>query len=308
MKTTAGIPRPRRGRPDSDANSVRDGATQIGDGLASSETNRAVTRARRALMERLDRRIHRSVDLDYTLKVTVEELGEHLGVDRCVLWLLDTTRRHARPAFQYCAGSTKRLRESVVSVEFRDLAQTLTSQGALVLEDTDCPPAIKTLCDALDSGPPKSFMCLPVKLEGFPRALLTLACLAEQRDWSEAEIELGRAIADRLALAIRQAELFKQLRESAREAEALYRASSLLVDTSDIDGLYEQILDAVADVFGHPNSNIWLVDEATGKAVLAYTRGDPPDDMLRSLNIDGPGLIPHAVRSAAIVNVPDVQA
>jgi signal transduction histidine kinase len=128
------------------------------------------------------------------------------------------------------------------------------------------------------------------------------------RDWSDGEVELGRAIADRLALAIRQAELFKELRESAREAEALYRASSLLIDTSDIDALYEQILDAVADVFGHPNSNIWLIDEAAGEAVLRYTRGDLPGNMLRRLKIDGPGLIPHAVRSARIVNAVDVHA
>src|SRR5262249_28501739 len=143
-------------------------------------------------------------------------------------------------------------------------------------------------------------VCLPVELEGSPRALLTMASFGQTRNWSDGEIELGRAIADRVALAIRQAELFKQLRESAREAEALYRASSLLVDTSDVDGLYEQILDAVADVFGHQNSNIWLIDEAAGTAALAYTRGDLPDDMLRSLRIDGPGLIPHAIRSASI--------
>src|SRR5262249_4831782 len=77
-------------------------------------------------------------------------------------------------------------------------------------------------------------------------------------------------------------------------------------DTFNVDSLYEQILDAVADVFGHPNSNIWLIDEAAGAAILACTRGDLPDDMLRRLKIDGPGLIPLAVRTASIVNVPDV--
>jgi signal transduction histidine kinase len=260
------------------------------------------------MMERLDRRIHRSIDLDDILRLTVVELGEHLKVDRCVLWWLDSTGRQARPAFQYCNSTTSPLGESVVRLEFRDMARTISSEGALVVPDSDSHPAMEKLYYKLESRQPKSFVCVPVELEGFPRAMLTMACMTEVRAWSESEVELARAIADRLALAIRQAELFKELRESAREAEALYRASSLLVDTSDIDGLYEQILDAVADVFGHPNSNIWLVDEPEGTASLTYTRGDPPDNMRRRLNIEGPGLIPHAIRNAVVINVPDVQA
>jgi signal transduction histidine kinase len=259
-------------------------------------------------MQRLDRRIHRSVDLDYMLKVTVEELGDHLRLDRCVLWLLDSSGSTARPAFQYCAGDTRPLRQSVVEGQFQDLARTISRQGALIVVDIDSAPAVAKLYDTLDSPPPKSLVCLPVELEGLTRAMLTMACMNRSREWSDSDIELGRAIADRLALAMRQAELFKQLRESAREAEALYRASSLLIDTSDIDALYEQILDAVADVFGHPNSNIWLIDEAAGEAVITYTRGDLPANMLRRLKIDGPGLIPHAVRTASIVNVSDVHS
>jgi signal transduction histidine kinase/transcriptional regulator with GAF, ATPase, and Fis domain len=267
-----------------------------------------LTRARRTLVQQLDRRIHRSIDLDYTFKVTVEELGEHLSLDRCVLWLLDSSKREARPAFQYCARGIGPLRESVLRVEFQDIAKTITSEGALVVPDSATDPAVERLYGSLGSRPPKSFVCLPVELEGLPRAVLTMASVSEAREWSEGEIELGRVIADRLALAIRQAELFKQLQESAREAEALYRASSLLVDTSDVDRLYEQILDAVADVFGHPNSNIWLIDDNAGAALLTYTRGDLPDNMKRCLSIEGPGLIPHAIRSARIVNVPDVLA
>jgi signal transduction histidine kinase len=259
-------------------------------------------------MQRLDRRIQGSTDLDYTLRVTVEVLGEHLGLDRCVLWLLDSSRSLARPAFQYCAANSRPLRESIRTAEFQDLARAISSQGAIIFHQSDSDPAVQRLCGTLDSQPPKSFVCLPVELEGSPQAMLTMACLTQAREWSDAEIELGRAIADRVALAIRQAQLFRELRESAREAEALYRASSLLIDTSDIDGLYEQILDAVADVFGHPNSNIWLVDETTGEVVLRYTRGDLPANMMRKLKIDGPGLISHAARSATIVNAPDVHA
>ncbi|HUK89929.1 MAG TPA: GAF domain-containing protein, partial [Blastocatellia bacterium] len=141
--------------------------------------------------------------------------------------------------------------------------------------------------------------------QGISRAMLSMAREQPGQQWTETEVELGRAVADRLALAMKHAELMSQLRESAREAEALYRASNLLVDTSNLDRLYEQILDAVADVFGHPNSNIWLVDEAAGEAVLSYSRGEIPIDMQRRLRLDGPGLLVHAIRTATIINVRD---
>src|SRR5215471_8776995 len=145
MKITAGVPSsvPSRKGPDPDA--AREPATQIWDRSVSPDSHRALGRARRALVQRLDRRIHRSIDLDHTLRVTIDELGDHLRVDRCVLWLLDSTGREARPVFQYCSGSARPLRESLVRLEFRDMARTITREGALVVPDADSQPAIQNL-------------------------------------------------------------------------------------------------------------------------------------------------------------------
>jgi PAS domain S-box-containing protein len=261
-------------------------------------------KARRSLMSRIDGRINQSLDLAETLQVTVEELGAHLQLSRCVLWIIDESGRIATPVFQYRAPGVEEVSGVLRVSELATLGRQF--DGGLVVADVRQDKRLRELYEKyLFNLSSRALVCLPVEIQGVPRALLTMAREKKAHKWTETEVELGRAVADRLALAMRQAELIRQLRESAREAEALYRASNLLVDTSDLDRLYEQILDAVADVFGHPNSNIWIVDEAAGEAVISYMRPEVPPQMTRRLRIDGPGLLAHSVRTASIVNVRD---
>src|SRR5215469_16153648 len=133
MKLPAGIPMPLGGRADSDLNTAKEAATYRGDGFAFSDSQRTLTGARRAIVQRLDRRIYRSMDLDSTLGITLQELGQHLGVDRCVLWLMDGSGRQARAGYQFCAPSTKPLPDSPIRLEFREMARTINSEGALVV-------------------------------------------------------------------------------------------------------------------------------------------------------------------------------
>ena len=255
-------------------------------------------------MRRIDSRINQSLDLAETLHITIEELGAHLQLSRCVLWMIDESGQIATPVFQYHADSVPEVSGILRVSDISDLGKQFA--GGLIVTDVHQADRLRALYEKYLVDPTsRALLCLPVEAHGALRGILTLARDKKVKRWSESEVELGQAVAERLALAIKQAELVKQLRESAREAEALYRASNLLVDTSDLDRLYEQILDAVADVFGHPNSNIWLVDDATNEAFIAYYRGDLPPNMLRRLRIDGPGLLPHSIRTATIVNVRD---
>ncbi|MEW6213252.1 MAG: ATP-binding protein [Acidobacteriota bacterium] len=151
-----------------------------------------------------------------------------------------------------------------------------------------------------------SLVCLLVRLEGESRAILMMEKMSQEREWSQEEVEIGRVMADRLAMVIKQDEMLNDIREFAREAQALYRASSLLIDTSDTDRLYEQILDAVADIFGHKNVSIWFIDESAGEAYLAYMRGEVPVGIIPRVHIEGPGLLAYSIRTSSIVNVPDV--
>lgn len=276
-------------------------------GLAVAVCPRRSVTARWEIMSHLDRRIQRCSELNDILLAAVEELGANLGLDRCLLLLLDNHAGVGSPACQHTAPEFAPVTGSIRLSEFQPLTHVLFGTGELVIRSRGFENRFTRASDAFMSQiGTRSLVCFSVEIDGDPRALLAMGMVREARDWDEEEVALGRAVADRLAVAMKQAELIRQLRESAREAEALYRASSLLIDTSDIDRLYEQILDAVADELGHPNSSIWLVADLTGDIVLKHGRGErPPETMLR-LPVAGPGLMAFAVRTGSIVNSPDV--
>ncbi|HEU4390338.1 MAG TPA: GAF domain-containing protein, partial [Blastocatellia bacterium] len=258
-------------------------------------------------VHRLEERIHKSTGLDDILQTAVEELGAQLSLDRCALLRLGPTGEFVSTVTQYCARGVARIEPDLAIPRLHGLDRFLARRGELILDDTSQNAQTRTLYSReFDELGTRSLVCLPVCVEGVSKAVLTMAAVKQSRLWEEEEIAVGRAVAERLAAAIKQDELFRQIRESAREADALYRASNMLVDPVGVDQMYEQILDAVADVFGHPAASIWLVDDERRKAVLSYTRGDVPVDSPRSLNIDGVGLIPLAIRTGTAVNCPDV--
>ncbi|HYL99954.1 MAG TPA: GAF domain-containing protein, partial [Blastocatellia bacterium] len=264
------------------------------------------SRDRRAFINRLEQRVQKPVDLNHTIQASVEELGAQLKLDRCIFWTIGENGELARPTAQYCADGVEALDSGVSVADVPEFARAVSAQGGMLLSDAQTDRIIRSLYDRYRRGPrPQSVACLAIEIDGKLRGLLSLSSGHAARKWADDEIELTRIVADRLGIAIKQDELIKQLQESVREAEALYRASNLLIDTSDIDRLYEQILDAFADVFGHPNSNIWLVDDVGGEAVVKYARGEVPPNMLRRLRLDGPGLLAHCVRTASIVNIRD---
>ncbi|MGH9761961.1 MAG: GAF domain-containing protein, partial [Blastocatellia bacterium] len=257
-------------------------------------------------INRLDQRIQKPIDLSHTIQASIEELGGQLKLDRCIFWRVDEAGELATPAAQYCAEGIDVLEGSVTIPDVPEFTRAVSAQGGLLLSDKQSDRIIRSFYDRYWPGPrPRSVVCMTIEIDGGLRGLLSLSSVGRDRQWTDEEVELSRIVADRLAIAIKQDELIAQLQESAREAEALYRASNLLIDTSDIDRLYEQILDAFADVFGHPNSNIWLVDDTGGEATVRYWRGDVPPNMLRRLQLEGPGLLAHCVRTASIVNVLD---
>jgi PAS domain S-box-containing protein len=100
-------------------------------------------------------------------------------------------------------------------------------------------------------------------------------------------------------------ELHTQLEEAVQEIEALYRATSFLIKTTNLHQLIEQIMDVVRHELGFPNCDIELVEESTGRLVNYGLRGRRSHLALR---VDGPGLIALAVRTGEVVNAPDVHA
>jgi diguanylate cyclase (GGDEF)-like protein/PAS domain S-box-containing protein len=118
------------------------------------------------------------------------------------------------------------------------------------------------------------------------------------------------ALAHQLAIALENARLYEETEVRATELSRLYNASGILLASTplDIRKLGLTIVDTVRTEFGQSNCSLLLTNEENQQLERIAVSGPYADEVADSqaLWLDGPGLVPSAVRERKIINVPDV--
>lgn len=91
-----------------------------------------------------------------------------------------------------------------------------------------------------------------------------------------------------------------------QELEALYNATSYLFQADSLKMLAEQVVETVVREFEHADCGLMLVD-ADDHTISRIARAGVYDvHPIGDLTLDGPGLVPLAIRTGSTVHVPDV--
>ncbi|MGE5674535.1 MAG: EAL domain-containing protein [Mycobacterium leprae] len=174
---------------------------------------------RRALTEQVSTAIRSSLDLDATLKTTVEELGKALKASRCLIRLRDGERL-APPSQQYAAAGVEPLR----NYQPQSLSHLLfESRQMLVISDLAKDPLMSGSAEGerayLLSLGIRAMMIAPILAEGEQLGVLILH-QAEPRLWSNADLRVVEAVAGQAAVAIAHGRAHQQLAQSLNEVQA----------------------------------------------------------------------------------------
>jgi PAS domain S-box-containing protein len=124
-------------------------------------------------------------------------------------------------------------------------------------------------------------------------------------------VELLMALANHVAIAIENTQLYETQRQQADELARIHRASDTLFfsATADLPTLAQNIVQAVLKEFGQANCSLLLLNPITDELERIGVAGPYISQVIRGrLSLNGPGLVPRAVRTGQIVNVPDVSA
>jgi PAS domain S-box-containing protein len=122
---------------------------------------------------------------------------------------------------------------------------------------------------------------------------------------------LALAFAQHATIAIENARLHEAQQQQADELARLHRASATLFFgmTTDLPTLAQNIVEAVLREFGQANCSLLLLNPDTGELERIGAAGPyVPQVTQARLTLEGPGLVPQAVRTGEIVNVPDVMS
>jgi signal transduction histidine kinase len=157
----------------------------------------------------------------------------------------------------------------------------------------------------------RSFGVFPMRSAGKTIGVMSVASRDTSRRIEFDDVETLQSLADFVGVALEQRRSADAVREAMREARSLADAShALLTRTADRRVLFDQILDALAQYFGHEACSLFLADHDRGVLVQIGRRGQwwSPVDPVSVIPLGAPGLIPRAARTGRIVNVPEVES
>jgi PAS domain S-box-containing protein len=187
---------------------------------------------REGMIHRISQAIRFSLDSHEVYKTAVRELGAHLAVDRCSLYMRDDRARCARNVAEYHSDGVAPAASDFALSHLQSLVKALEHTGVLPFSNAANDPRIADLYNnILSKADVKSIMYVAIRVGDDVQAAFALSTTKHLREWTEADIAMAKAVADQTGIAIRQAELYQKA-ESTSTREALVNRLTMAIRAS----------------------------------------------------------------------------
>lgn len=204
---------------------------------------------RDALISSISAAIHSSLDSQTVLQSIVRELGTALSVCRCRLALLPSPLPEMVPVTHEHVADCCVERPSVLSeiqtVNNPFLQLVLSQEAPLAISDPAAHPLLAPVRERVDAGNVKAILTVAIRVDGRPTGILSLHHCEGPHEWTRWEIDLVKSVADQAAVAIRQVELYREVRESAQRASLVNQIVASIRRSLDLTETLQVAVDEV---------------------------------------------------------------
>jgi len=186
------------------------------------------------LINSISTAIRRSLDPEAVLQVAVQELGQHLGTCRCLIYRAQALDTQAVIQHEFLNSHVESLRGQIWHLEHNPLfLEILSTSDGVYISDTLTDkevvnsPALSLLSRKFSI---RSWLIEPVFFQGRLLGVVELHyCTLLPHQWLSAEKDLVKAIATQVGAALIQAEAFANLEELNQQLAALDRTRRNLI-------------------------------------------------------------------------------
>jgi len=213
-------------------------------------------------LRRFAAQISGRLDLDRLFHDVIDESLALFRVDQAALWLYDGSATPLTIAAQRGLSPEIIAQVAILPRESRTAGMEAIRNGRVYVIDGDLSATTPVLREIYLRTGIRTICFVPVTFRDEPLGLLVLY---HQRpyDWTRDEIELARAFADHLAMAVGNARL---VHGSSRLAERLRAIADLAVDLNriqDVDGIAAAIVREARRLIDYDSIRVYRVDHAT---------------------------------------------
>ena len=183
-----------------------------------------------AVTNRISQAVRRTLDVSEVFQTAVSELGQHLEVDRCSLYMEKTGR--VVVAAEYHLPEVGPALTDFDFPQLQGLSSAIEKFGLLAFDDVKnderIRPAYEQFLMKMDV---KSIMYVGVMVNDELLGVFALSTTKELHHWSDSDIEVAKAVADQTGIAVRQARLYEKA-EATSMREALVNKLSIAIRAS----------------------------------------------------------------------------
>ncbi len=186
---------------------------------------------RAALINRISQAVRRTLDVSEVFKTAVNELGTHLQVDRCSLFMKDEQAGRVSNAAEYHVSDVEPAGSDFELPRVKGLNESMEKHGVMAFDDVAGNENSRRLYDGIVKRDVKSIMYVGVSVGNELLGAFALSTTKQLRHWSDTDIEVAKAAADQTGIAIRQARLYQKA-EATSMREALVNKLSVAIRAS----------------------------------------------------------------------------
>lgn len=240
---------------------------------------------RLAVVSRISMAVNSTLDLEAILDTAVREMAQVFGVKQTGIILFDQGAEYGRIAaeFQETPDDTG----SDVRIPLREnpsLRQVITSKKPLAITDARTDPLTATIREVVALRNIQSILIVPLLVKDRVIGTIGLDAIDTQRTFTPDELDLAQTIANQIAIAIENAQLFAAEARRRREAETLMVTSQALSKTLDLQEIFEVILSELRQVVPYDSASVQQLEGNSLKIIGGY--GFPNLDDLQGVKFD----------------------
>ncbi len=254
------------------------------------------------LLNDITRAAIEATELDVSLQILADRLGELIQADGCYITLWDAEKEQTIPAAAY--GS---VRERYKSIQVDPDEPTLTKavlskESLLAIEDVFNTPYLRP--ERAAQFPSRSLLALPLIVNEHKLGAALIA-FEEAHTFTQEEIRLGVQASRHIALMLFNARLVETSRERAQELGILYDVTTTAMKSVHLDEIFDRTMTALQDTLHPDDIAILLVEPETGELVIRAHLGFPggPTLMRREVGVGVPGWVVETGQPVLLADV-----
>ncbi|EKE04226.1 MAG: GAF sensor hybrid histidine kinase [uncultured bacterium] len=248
-------------------------------------------REKERIVRKIISEIRESLDLNQVLQTTAEDIGKLFGAERCRIALLDPVNSKFHIKNEY------KISENIPSFPESQDKDTLPhnwqeclfiNKSPVLINDAEAQHLNIEENNFLKLRNLKSLIIIPIAHKEDILGIIAVCNIHSKKDWEISYIDILKDISHQIAVAIKQAELYSNIKKQAEREKLLRKITETIRSSLNIDDVFNIICKEIAEVFNVEKSSIVeIVDHNDQKTQYIFRYAyKSREDVIRSSEFD----------------------